>query len=73
MPASWPLIEPADGRNSAALSQHPVETRLSLTGPLIVARDIAHAKLLERLEAEAKPSRLFQGSSGILCRAGQNT
>ena len=34
------------------LSQHPVETRLSLTGPLIVARDIAHAKLLERLEAE---------------------
>lgn len=34
------------------LSQHPVETHLSLTGPLIVARDIAHAKLLERLEAE---------------------
>ncbi len=34
------------------LSQHSVETRLSLTGPLIVARDIAHAKLLERLEAE---------------------
>ena len=34
------------------LGQHPVETRLSLTGPLIVARDIAHAKLLERLEAE---------------------
>ena len=34
------------------LSRHPVETRLSLTGPLIVARDIAHAKLLERLEAE---------------------
>ena len=34
------------------LSQHPVETRLSLSGPLIVARDIAHAKLLERLEAE---------------------
>jgi len=34
------------------LSQHPVETRLSLTGPLIVARDIAHAKLLERLESD---------------------
>ena len=34
------------------LSQHPVETRLSLSGPLIVARDIAHSKLLERLEAE---------------------
>ena len=33
-----------------ALSQHPVKTRVSLTGPLIVARDIAHAKLKERLE-----------------------
>jgi fumarate hydratase class I len=32
------------------LSQHPVATRLSLSGPLIVARDIAHAKLKERLE-----------------------
>jgi fumarate hydratase class I len=36
------------------LSQYPVETRLALTGPLIVARDIAHAKLLERLESEGK-------------------
>jgi fumarate hydratase class I len=32
------------------LSQYPIKTRLSLTGPLIVARDIAHAKLQERLE-----------------------
>ncbi len=31
------------------LSQFPIKTRLSLTGPLIVARDIAHAKLQERL------------------------
>ena len=36
----------------AALSQYPVKTRLSLTGTLIVARDIAHAKLLERLEID---------------------
>ncbi|MDQ2953838.1 MAG: fumarate hydratase [Pseudomonadota bacterium] len=34
----------------AQLSQHPIKTRLSLTGPMIVARDIAHAKLRERLE-----------------------
>ena len=34
----------------AELSSHPVATRLSLTGPLIVARDIVHAKLKERLE-----------------------
>jgi len=33
-----------------ALSQYPVKTRLSLTGTLVVARDIAHAKLLERVE-----------------------
>jgi fumarate hydratase, class I len=32
------------------LSRYPVKTRLSLTGPLIVARDIAHAKLKERLD-----------------------
>ena len=33
------------------LRQHPVATRLSLSGPLVVARDIAHAKLKERLDA----------------------
>jgi fumarate hydratase class I len=32
------------------LSQYPVRTRLSLTGPLVVARDIAHAKIKERLD-----------------------
>jgi fumarate hydratase class I len=35
----------------AQLSKYPVKTRLSLSGPLIVARDLAHAKLRERLEA----------------------
>jgi fumarate hydratase class I len=34
----------------AELSRYPVKTRLSLTGSLIVARDIAHAKLKERLD-----------------------
>ncbi|WP_107771260.1 fumarate hydratase [Nocardioides sediminis] len=39
------------------LSRHPVKTRLSLTGPLVVARDIAHAKIKERLDAgEEMPS-----------------
>ena len=32
------------------LRDHPVKTRLSLTGPMVVARDIAHAKLKERLD-----------------------
>jgi fumarate hydratase class I len=35
----------------AELSRHPVKTRLSLTGPMVVARDIAHAKIKERLDA----------------------
>ena len=35
----------------AELTKHPVKTRLSLNGPLIVARDIAHAKIKERLDA----------------------
>lgn len=35
----------------AQLSSYPVKTRLSLTGPLVVARDIAHAKIQERLDA----------------------
>jgi len=34
----------------ATLSSHPIKTRLSLTGTMIVARDSAHAKLRERLE-----------------------
>ncbi|WP_370893812.1 fumarate hydratase [Janibacter sp. GXQ6167] len=35
----------------AELTRHPVKTRLSLTGPLVVARDIAHAKIKGRLDA----------------------
>lgn len=32
------------------LSQYPVKTRLSLSGTIVVARDIAHAKMLKRIE-----------------------
>ncbi|EFL90425.1 fumarate hydratase [Ahrensia sp. R2A130] len=35
----------------AELSKHPVKTRLSLTGTIIVARDLAHSKIRARLEA----------------------
>ena len=43
----------------AELTTYPVKTRLSLTGPLVVARDIAHAKIQERLDAgEGMPSYL---------------
>ena len=41
------------------LSQYPIKTRLSLSGPLVVARDIAHAKIKERLDqGEEMPAYL---------------
>ena len=38
-------------RSAPSCRKYPVKTRLSLTGPLVVARDIAHAKIAERLDA----------------------
>ena len=35
----------------AELSKHPVRTRLAFSGPMVVARDIAHAKIKDRLDA----------------------
>jgi fumarate hydratase class I len=41
------------------LTKHPVKTRLALTGTLVVARDIAHAKIKERLDrGEGMPQYL---------------
>jgi fumarate hydratase class I len=43
----------------AELSRHPVKTRLALTGTVVVARDIAHAKIKERLDrGEGMPAYL---------------
>jgi fumarate hydratase class I len=44
------LNQPMD-QIRAELSKHPVTTRVLLNGPLVVARDIAHAKLKERVDA----------------------
>ena len=44
------LNQPMD-QIRATLSRYPIKTRLSLSGPLIVARDIAHAKLKDRLDS----------------------
>ena len=44
------LSRPMDEIRSA-LSKHPVKTRLSLNGTIVVARDLAHARLKERLDA----------------------
>ena len=44
----------------ATLSSYPVATRLSLTGPMIVARDIAHARLKERLDGGEELPQYFK-------------
>jgi len=44
------LNQPMDAIR-AELSKHPVKTRVSLTGTIVVARDIAHAKIKEMLDA----------------------
>jgi fumarate hydratase class I len=44
------LTQPMD-QIRTTLSKYPVKTRVMLTGPMVVARDIAHAKLKERLDA----------------------
>ena len=52
------LDQPMDAIRSE-LSKHPVKTRLSLTGTLVVARDIAHARIAELLDAgEPMPAYL---------------
>jgi fumarate hydratase class I len=43
----------------AELSKYPIKTRLALTGPMVVARDIAHAKISERIaRGEPMPAYL---------------
>ncbi len=55
-PVEIDLNQPMD-RLRQELSRYPIKTRLSLTGPLIVARDVAHARLLQMLDAgEAMPT-----------------
>lgn len=52
------LDQPMDAIR-AELAKYPVKTRLSLTGTVVVARDIAHAKIQERLDAgEGMPQYL---------------
>jgi fumarate hydratase, class I len=52
------LTQPMD-RIRETLSHYPVKTRVMLNGPMVVARDIAHAKIKERLDAgEGMPQYL---------------
>jgi fumarate hydratase class I len=44
----------------AELTKHPIKTRLSLTGTLIVARDMAHARIMEMLERGEEMPEYFK-------------
>ena len=48
------LKQPMDAIQKT-LTNYPVRTRLSLTGPMIVARDLAHLKISERPRAGSRP------------------
>ena len=56
----------------AELSKYPVKTRLLLTGPMVVARDIAHAKIKERLDAGERHAAVPAGPLRVLRRPGQD-
>ncbi len=49
-----------------------MKTRLSLTGPLVVARDIAHAKIKERLDAGEEMPAVPEGPPRLLRRPGED-
>ena len=57
----------------AELAKYPVKTRLTLSGTLVVARDIAHAKIKERLDAGEEMPQYLKRPSGLLRRSGQDT
>lgn len=46
----------------ATLSKHPIKTRLSLNGSMVVARDLAHAKIRERIEKGEPMPDYFRNS-----------
>ena len=56
----------------AELSKYPVKTRVMLTGPMVVARDIAHAKIKERLDARRADAAVPEGLLRVLRRPGQD-
>ena len=59
-------------RSAPSSSQYPVKTRLSLTGPMVVARDIAHAKIKERLDAGEADAAVPARPLRLLRRPGQD-
>ena len=53
----------------ATLSRYPVKTRVMLNGPMVVARDIAHAKIKERLDARRGHAAVPDATTACTTRA----
>ncbi len=56
----------------ATLAQHPIKTRLSLTGTMIVARDFSARQIARAAGARRATAGLFQEPPGVLRRSGQD-
>ena len=56
----------------AQLTKYPIKTRLSLSGPMIVARDLRARQAARAAGAGAGAARLFQEPSGLLRGPGQD-
>ena len=54
------------------LSDYPIKTRISVSGPMIVARDAAHARLRAGLGGRRGSAAIFQGLLHLLRRAGKD-
>ena len=59
-------------RSAPSSSRYPVKTRVMLTGPMVVARDIAHAKFKERLDAGPRHAAVHAGLLRVLRRSGED-
>ena len=66
------LNRPMDEIRAELSASYPVKTRVMLTGPMVVARDIAHAKIKERLDAGEPMPQYMQRLLRVLRRPGQD-
>ena len=67
-----PLRGPMKEIPTQLTRKYPTKTCASPHRPIVVARDLAHAKLRERLESGAGAARLFQEPPGLLRRSRQD-
>ena len=81
LPAEAPAMSPAvdidldEGMDKVReiLTKYPIKTRLNLKGTLIVARDIAHARIKQMLDEGQAHARILQEAPGVITRVRPKT